>query len=220
MPTAVLFDVDGTLVTFKFDVRGTRQALIAEISRGGLDTSTLSLSSPTQQIIDAARSQLLERGQGGDFLPLKKKLYTILDAFEEESAKEASVFPGTRETLEYLRQRSARLAVLTNSGRQAAFAVLRKSGILDCFEFVLTRDDVESMKPSPEGVLLAVSHFGLPREETYYVGDGVYDILAAKEAGLKVVSVATGIYDSDRLKKEGADFVIGSLSDLPRTLGL
>lgn len=217
---AALFDIDGTLVTFKFDVQGTRKALIEELSKRRIDTSRLSLTTPTQTIIDAAKEQTESGKVGVDFASLRRKLYSILDEFEMESSSEAKVFPSTKTTLLYLRSRSIRLAVLTNSGRKAAFSILRKGRILGCFDFVLTREDVETMKPSPAGILQAVGRLSLPKEEVCYVGDGIFDIMAAKGAGLRVVSVATGIYTPDRLRHEGADFVISSLEKLPAILGV
>jgi len=217
---AVLFDIDGTLVTFKFDVKGTRKALIQELERNGLDTSGLDLNSPTQKIMDAAKSQTQDRPGAAGFAFLKGKLYSILDEFEVESSSQAAVFPGTKEILLRLRSRAVRLAVLTNSGRKAAYSVLRRGRILDCFDFVLTREDVDTMKPSPDGILKAVSRFSLPKEEVCYVGDGILDIVAAKRAGLRVISVATGIHTAGRLREEGADRVISSLKELPEALGL
>jgi len=220
MPRAVLFDIDGTLVTFKFDVEGTRRALIGELAKRGFDASRLTLASPTQEIINEARKQLDRAGRVAEFDGLRRRLHAILDRFEVESSREAVVFPGTRKVLIGLRDNSIRLGVLTNAGKKAAFSVLRRGKLLDCFEFVLTREDVASMKPSPEGIVLAVRRFGLPRRDVFYVGDGVFDIIAAKSARVKVVSVATGLYDVQRLRQEGSDAVIGSLSELPRAIGL
>jgi HAD superfamily hydrolase (TIGR01509 family) len=216
MTIAALFDVDGTLVTFQFDVPGTRKALIAELAKSGIDTSGLGLSTPTQQIIDAAKKQV----QRGQFASLKKRLYAMLDGFELEGSRKATPLPGARKTLLSLRARRVRVAVLTNSGRKAAYNVLRRGRMLGCFEFVLTREDVEMMKPNPEGVLEAVRRFSLPKEQVFYVGDGLLDIAAAKGAGLKVISVATGTQTGDRLREAGADFVISSLKELPGILGV
>jgi phosphoglycolate phosphatase len=219
MPSGLLFDVDGTLVTFTFDVQGTRKAMIEELSQRGFDTSQLSLSTSTQLIIDTARRQTEGRSREG-FAPLKARLYSILDRFEEESSAKAEGFPGTKSVLLRLRAESMRLAVLTNSGRRAAYNVLRKTEVLDCFDFILTREDVDTMKPSPEGIQKALQKFSLSKDDVYYVGDGLLDIQAAKKAGLKVVSVATGTYKTERLQQEGADFIIGSLNELPALLGL
>lgn len=218
MAVAAIFDIDGTLVTFKFDVRGTRKALLDELKARSFDTGGLDLTTPTQQILDAAKAQVPE--DRGAYEELRRSVYSILDTFELESVASASVFPGTREALRYLKSRGVRIAVLTNSGRRAASETLSRAGLLDCFEFVLTRDETETMKPRPEGLAKAVSILSLPKRGVYYVGDSPYDIAAAKQAGLKVVSVATGNYSEERLRKEGADYVISSISDLHGVLGI
>ncbi|MFI5404705.1 MAG: HAD family hydrolase, partial [Candidatus Gagatemarchaeaceae archaeon] len=89
----------------------------------------------------------------------------------------------------------------------------------DRFEFVLTRDDVDAMKPSPEGLQKAVSLLGIPARDVYYVGDSLYDVSAGKRAGVKVVAVATGNFSEAALKDEGADYVISSISALAGVLG-
>jgi HAD superfamily hydrolase (TIGR01509 family) len=219
MPVGAIFDIDGTLVTFRFDVQGTRKALLDELRSQGFETGGLGLSTPTQQIIDTARSQT-PSGNATDFEALRAKIYAILDGFELESMESASVFPGTRESLDFLKAKGVRLAVLTNSGRKAAMEALRRAGLLDCFEFVLSRDETETMKPRPEGLLKAASMLGLSSGSVYYVGDSPYDIAAARGAGIKVVSVATGNYTAERLREEGADHVISSITELHKVFGL
>jgi HAD superfamily hydrolase (TIGR01509 family) len=219
MPVGAIFDLDGTLVTFRFDVKGTRKALLDEMIARGFETKGMGLATPTQQIIDSARFQT----QGGNpeaFEEFRLRVYAILDGFELESVASASVFPGTRESLVSLREKGVRLAVLTNSGRRPALETLTRAGLLDCFEFVLTRDDTETMKPRPEGLLKATSMLGLPPDSVYYVGDSPYDIAAARSAGIKVVSVATGNYSVEHLREEGADHVISSISELHVIFGL
>ncbi len=219
MPVGAIFDLDGTLVTFRFDVQGTRKALLDELTARGLETAGLGLATPTQQIIDAARFQAPMRRPEA-FEELRVRIYAILDGFELESVASANVFPGTRESLDLLKAKGVRLAVLTNSGRKAALETLRRTGLLDCFEFVLTRDDTDTMKPRPEGLKKAASMLGLPADSVYYVGDSPYDISAAKHAGIKAVSVATGNYTAGRLREEGADHVIFSITELHKVFGV
>jgi HAD superfamily hydrolase (TIGR01509 family) len=212
MAVAAIFDIDGTLVSFRFDAEGVRRALIEELSSMGFDTSGLSLSSPTQNILDAAKARM-PPGDGG-YEDFRRRAFDILDTFELKDVASTRPFPGMREALIRLKSDGVRLAVVTNSGRKAATRSLTVAGLLDVFEFVLTRNDTETMKPRPEGLLQAVSMLSLPKEEVYYVGDTPYDIAAAKAAGVRCVSVATGSYTADRLAAAGSDFVIASLSEL------
>ncbi len=219
MQLAAVFDIDGTLVTFEFDVAGTRQVLLAELAKRGFKTDGLGMRTPTQLIVDSARSQIDSGTVRVDFHELRRELYSILDGFELQSAKSTVIFPRARETLDHLISKGVRLAVLTNSGRKAAHDVLGRAGIIDCFEFVLTRDDVDAMKPRPEGLQKAVSMLGMPAQQVFYVGDSVYDVAAAKQAGLKVVAVVTGNFSEERLRAEGADYVIQDISGLAGILG-
>lgn len=218
MAVAAIFDIDGTLVALRFDVKGTRKALIEELARYGYSTSGLDLATPTQKILDAAKAQTLPEDDAR-YEKLRESVFAILDKFEMESVLSTSPFPGTRETLDHLKSRGIRIAVLTNSGKKAALGALRIAGLLDCFEFVLTRDDTVLMKPRPEGLIMAVSRMGVPKESVYYVGDSPFDIDAARDAGIRMVSVATGNYSVEMLKSEGADFAISSITELRRLLG-
>jgi HAD superfamily hydrolase (TIGR01509 family) len=218
MVVAAIFDIDGTLVTFRFDAEGVRTALIGELKARGVDTSGLDLSSPTQTILDAAKVRMPPGEEG--YPDYRKKAFDILDGFELRDIASTKPFPGIAEVLAGLKAKGVRLAVVTNSGRKAATRSLAIAGLLGIFEFVLTRNDTESMKPRPEGLLQAVSMLSLPKDNVYYIGDTPYDVMAAKGAGVKSVSVTTGSYAPDRLSSEGPDFVISSISELDRVLGI
>ncbi len=218
MAVAAIFDIDGTLVSFKFDAQGTRKALLGELRAREVDTSGLDLSSTTQTILDAAKARMNPR-EGG-YEEFRRRAFEILDEFELKDIDSTKPFPGMREALVGLKEGGVRLAVLTNSGRRAATRSLTVARIMGFFEFVLTRNDTETMKPRPEGLLQAVSMLSLPKEDVFYVGDTPYDVMAAKAAGVKCVSVATGSYSAERLASEGANFVISSISELGGVLGL
>ena len=219
MAVAAIFDLDGTLVTFNLDIQEWRRVLLELLKNRGYDTTGLGLTTPTQDILDSAKNQAGDANPGA-YESLRKEAYSVLDSLEIESAASATVFPDAAETLTYLRSKGVRLCVVTNSGRKAASESLKKSGLGGFFEFVLTRDDIETMKPRPEGLVRAVARLGVSQGDVVYVGDSRYDIMASKQAGVKSVAVATGNYPMDRLKEMGADFVITSLSQLREVLGV
>ena len=218
MIRAVIFDVDGTLVTFTFDIVGTRSALIGELLSRGYSTTNLTTTTLTQVILDSAKEQIDSGQVRDDYQTLRSRVYSMLDRFELDSAREAKPIHGTLKTLKALRLSSMRLGALTNSGRAGATKVLKKGGLMDVFELILTRDDVPAMKPKPDGILRALDLLNLSKDELLCVGDSVIDIQAADAAGVRVASVATGNYSRERLQAEGADLIMSSISELPALL--
>lgn len=206
------------MVTFTFDIAGTRRALIGELLRRGYSTSAMTATTLTQVILDSAREQIESGRVKDDFETLRSRVFSMLDRFELDSAKEAKPIPGILKTLKGLRLSSIRLAALTNSGRAGATRVLKMSGLINVFELILTRDDVPAMKPRPDGILKALDLLNLSKDELLTVGDSVIDIQAADAAGVRVASVATGNYSRERLVAEGADLIMGSISELPALL--
>jgi len=218
MIRAVIFDVDGTLVTFTFDIAGTRRALIGELISRGYSTSDLTTTTLTQVILDSAREQIESGRVKDDYQALRSRAFSMLDRFELASAKAAKPIHGTLTTLKGLRLSSIRLGALTNSGRAGATRVLKRGGLMNVFELILTRDDVPAMKPKPDGILKALDLLNLSKDELLTVGDSVIDIQAADAAGVRVASVATGNYSRERLVAEGADLIMSSISELPALL--
>ena len=216
MDVAAIFDVDGTLVTFSLDLRVWRRTLLDLVKRQGFDARGLDEGSSTQSILEAVESQAAR----DRFVRLRREAFALLDRLELEGVASATVFPDAVEVLQRLKSRGVRLCVVTNSGKAAALRSLEKAHLSSFFEFVLTRDDTDRMKPRPEGILKAIEMLNVRPGNAYYVGDSKYDVMAAREAGARPVGVATGNYTAERLRCEGAEFVIGALSELPVILGV
>ncbi|MCL4355654.1 MAG: HAD family hydrolase [Nitrososphaerota archaeon] len=213
MAVGAIFDLDGTLVALRLDLRSARKEVIEELGRRGYDTSVLDSSVYTQLILDAAKSQTPKGGERR-FEEARRAAFGILDRFEAVGVGAAELLPGVRDALDQLRRLGVRMAVLTNSGRNATSVKLENAGIGGYFEFVLTRDETVLMKPAPEGVAMAAARLGLPVDSTYYVGDSPYDIQAAKAAGVRAVALATGNHSVERLRSEGADYAVASAAEL------
>jgi phosphoglycolate phosphatase len=211
-----IFDFDGTLVSLKIDPPKMKAAMIAELTSQGFNTNLLDTSLPTQVIIDYARGQVEAGSVATDFGQVRSRLYAVLDALELEWNATSSPIDGATEVLERLRRSHIGLAVVTNSGRASAQPLLDKYALSGLFDCIVTRDDVNTMKPDPEGILKAMGAMGLTKVDTVFVGDSAIDIRAARAAGIRMAAVTTGYHSADRLRTEGADYIIGSLGELDR----
>ncbi len=211
----LIFDVDGTLVSLKVDVEKLRATTATEVAKAGFDLTSLDVDSlHTQEVIDRARHQIESGSVKIEFEPFRTSLFTALDELEMDWNSRAVPIAGTAEVLDRLRSLDVKLATLTNSGRVPSDWLLKRHDLHSRFDFTLTRDDVAKMKPSPDGLLKAVRMMGLPKSEVIYVGDSIIDVKAAKGAGMRVASVTTGRYTHERLRSEGSDYILGSLSGL------
>ena len=98
-------------------------------------------------------------------------------------------FPGMKELLEHLKLLGYRVVLVSNNSRAAIEHGLRHLGLKNIFEMIITRDDVKTVKPSPEGLIKVMQRFSLDGEQCVYIGDTAGDILAAKNAGIQSVMV-------------------------------
>ncbi|ONN71668.1 hypothetical protein BVL52_10150 [Pseudomonas oryzihabitans] len=92
--------------------------------------------------------------------------------------------------LEGLKAAGVKTGVVTNSGRRYAQAVLAQLGLPE-FDTVVTYTDVKAdgAKPSPDGILLALSNMGVKvSSDVIYIGDNYIDFVAAYRAGVKPVA--------------------------------
>ena len=220
MVRGLVFDLDGTLVSLKIEVVRLRSTMIEELRGQGFDTSTLNTSLYSQNIIDFARSEVDAGRIGKSFDYVQSRLYSALDRLELEWNAESVPIAGATETLGRLRRSDIGLAVVTNSGRAAAQFLFDKYKLAEYFDVILTRDDVRVMKPHPEGILKAIELLGVTNSDALFVGDSTIDIKAARAAGVKIAAVTTGHYSAEKLQSEGADYIIGSLSELDALLNL
>jgi phosphoglycolate phosphatase len=151
-----------------------------------------------------------------DFEMVKASLYRVLDELELRWNEKSEPVDGVEAVLAGLRSKypGVKLATLTNSGRAPSEALLRRYGLLKHFDFTFSRDEIPYMKPRPESITHALSVMGQPKEESLYVGDSIVDVRAARAAGVRVASVVSGRYSADRLRSEGADFVLGFLPEI------
>ena len=94
-----------------------------------------------------------------------------------------TLIPEARETLEALQEQGGRHFVYTHRGA-SSHPILRRLGILDFFEEVVTHENGFPGKPAPDGNLYLVRKYGLKPEETWYVGDRQLDVLSADNAGI------------------------------------
>jgi beta-phosphoglucomutase-like phosphatase (HAD superfamily) len=83
---------------------------------------------------------------------------------------------------------------------------------------VVDRGDVLRAKPEPDLFLRCQEQLGVDVRDCYVVGDAVWDLLAARRAGMLSVGLLSGGYGWDELTSAGAFRVYRDTADLHRSL--
>lgn len=214
MLRAILFDLDGTLIEFKFDWKGSRLEMIDWLRENNFDTTAITPVTRTQAILDIVRSQI-DQGNGlPDFASVKNRLMEIVDKYEVQSCLDAAPYPGTIPLLEKLRENSIKTCLVTNSGRRAVQFSLEQFKLAPLLKSVITREDVLNMKPMPEGILMGLEALGVEKDEAIFVGDSVEDLKASKAARLRSVALARNEGLVSALLEQQPDFLIRKIDEL------
>ncbi len=83
---------------------------------------------------------------------------------------------------------------------------------------MIDRGDVARAKPEPDLFLACAAALGTQPEHCYVVGDAVWDLLAARRAGMLSIGLLSGGYGSDELLQAGAFRVYADAAELHRSL--
>jgi HAD superfamily hydrolase (TIGR01509 family) len=209
--SAVLFDIDGTLVDSNYVHIATWSRALAQLGEP-VDSWRIhrAIGMDSAKLLDAL---LCERAD--DLGAAAKDLHHryFLDA-----ADQLRPFAGATELLRTVSERGLRV-VLATSAPQDELDVLKKVlGIDDAIAQTTSASDVASAKPDPDIVHAALAKAGATASEAMMVGDSVWDIQSAARAGVQCVAVLAGGTGELELRDAGAIAVYEDAEDLLRNL--
>lgn len=183
----VVFDLDGTVVDSALDFEAMRREM--EIADGH----------PVLEALAAMHDEAAARCQA------------ILDRHERAGAERAVLIPGVAEFIALLHARGIPTAVWTRNGRAATDTTLQRLNLT--FERVVTREDAPA-KPDPSAIWGICEAWKVDRREMLMIGDYVFDLEAAKRAGIRGVLFTDGAEPHECAGHELADFHLRSFCDL------
>jgi len=197
---ALIFDLDGTLVDTVYAHVFAWQCAFAEAGMA----------------IDGWRIHRRMGMSGGLFTRAAgRELGHDLSSEEEEALQsrhgelfaqllpERRPLPGAVELLRFLRSNKIAHGIATSGSRPEINASLEALEI-DPDIVVLERGDVLRAKPEPDLFLACQQRLGVRVEDCYVVGDAVWDLLAARRAGMLSIGLLSGGYGEDELARTGA----------------
>ena len=205
---AVLFDVDGTLVDSNylhvyawvraFEAEGVPVAAWRIHRCIGMDGTTLVKTLAGE---DAGQGQL-------------DQLKDRHSEFYQESTHLLTPLPGACDLLRRVADLGLQV-VLATSAPDDELRTLRE--VLDCDDVVsevTSSADVDTAKPQPDIVEVALARAGVTAAQAVFVGDAVWDCEAARRAKLTSVGVLSGGVSRAELSEAGAAAVFEDAAEL------
>jgi phosphoglycolate phosphatase len=123
-------------------------------------------------------------------------------------------YEGIAELIAELRRRSLPLAVLSNKPHAFTVKCVERFFAADDFAVVLGQREGVPKKPDPAGAVDVASRLGLSPEQCVYVGDSLVDMQTAVRARMYPVGVLWGFRERDELVAHGAACVLSHPSEL------
>ncbi|MEO8230789.1 MAG: HAD family hydrolase [Ignavibacteriota bacterium] len=200
----IIFDVDGTL-TFTnqliFDSFNhiTKKYLGREYS----DDEIIALFGPTEDVI-------LKDICKDEYENARKDYY----AYYKNNHEIARLYDGIKELIIDIYNSDILLSIFTGKGRTSALITLDELGLTNYFDMIVSGDDVENHKPSPEGILMFLTKHNFGTSEVLMIGDAPSDIIAAKECGVEIASVVWDSYAVDEVRKLNSTNIFHTVDEL------
>lgn len=216
-PVAVLFDIDGTLIStggagaaawrLAFaDLYGV-PANIEDVTEAGM---------PDQLVVTVTFRHVIGRE------PTPREIAALMAKYLEHLPDTVAqsthyvVFPGVHELLARLCDASHLLGLTTGNVEAAAHIKIARAGLNRFFAFGgYGSDSPDRGELTRIAISRAATIIGAAPAAVYVVGDTPRDVEAAQEADAIAVGVATGHYTVEQLRSAGAEFVLRTFADDP-----
>jgi len=207
MSSAVLFDIDGTLLDSNYlHALAWRRAFV-EL---GLNVPTAWVHRHIGQGSELLLRELLPDADEGTLEAAKKGHAEHFNALKPE----LRAFDGARELLAAVAQRGARVVLASSASALELPALLEALGGTEHVDIVTSSEDVTDAKPDPEIFKVAMARAGVGPGDAVAIGDTVWDIEAARRAGIGCIGVLTGGISRAELDEAGALAVYRDAAEL------
>lgn len=129
-----------------------------------------------------------------------------------------TLFPGMKELIVALKEQGYKVGLVTSRLYQTSMEGLEKYQLTKYFDAIVTPEDTTKHKPDPEPVNIALQKLGARPEQAVMLGDTLFDILCARNAGVRSILVAWSLALAGKTKadlgKDAPDHIIHKPEEL------
>ncbi len=206
---SALFDVDGTLVDS-----------ISVITSGLLDTFEhfFKVRPPVTEVralIGLPLRSQFNHYNGGPVSEVEwgKMTSYAIQKFQAYKSQE-SEFESAIDTLRFLHRHGVKTALVISKNQSEIESFLPRFSARECVDTIVCASDVRYPKPAPDSAFLACERLGVSPDKAIMIGDSIFDMRCARDAGVFRVAVAYGAAPREELEAELPDLLIDQPEDL------
>lgn len=208
----LVFDLDGTLVRSGEDLVAAVNHTLLSLELPLLDPDTV------QGFVGDGLELLMKRALGPDDGEYHERAMAIFyPYYSEHLLDHTTLYPGVPTVLAHFGGKKK--VIVTNKRHQYAVKIARGLGIDSHFLEIVGEGGSPYRKPDPRLLQLVMEKREASPERTVVIGDGVNDILLARQAGALSCAFLGGITGRDKLLSLVPDMTCETLSDVMTLLG-
>lgn len=147
-------------------------------------------------------------------LNLPQSMVPIYQQISRDNISLIKIHDGMIELLQKLNILGCKCALCTGKDRSRTIETLKYLNLEDYFKSIVCSDDVQNPKPHPESLLYIMKKLNASKDNTIMIGDGINDIKAAKNAGIKSIGVTWGDISGDILLNSNPTYLVNTVYDL------
>lgn len=132
--------------------------------------------------------------------------------------KKVRTIGGIRNLLEFLKKKKIKIAIVSSASVKNINVGLRMNRLVKYFQVKVGAESVKRHKPFPDPLLKAAKKLHVKPKDCIFIGDSIYDMIAAKRAGIRRLGLTTGFYNSKQMKRNGAMMTFKNHVEVLRTL--
>ena len=218
----IVFDLDATLINLGEHVRWREaQEAIVEAYRACGCSEEMIASCTSKGLFNLMHEmeiRLTASKSREEIDELREKIWKLLDNYEDEGVQLCGFMPGTRETLEWLKEQGIKMAICTSNSGVVAKQILEKLEVSQFFQSVIGRTPGLLMKPHPDQVLACFKEIGVDPRDGVMIGDSHNDVLAGKAAGARAIAIPVYFTNKSAMEAARPDAIVKSMKELPEAL--
>jgi len=208
----MVFDFDGTLVYSGDDLAASVNHTLRKLGIPVLDKKKII------GFIGDGVVKLIERSLGDEH---RGRFDEAMELFRAHYAQHlldtTALCPGVLDVLEHFR--GTKKVIITNKLYGYTLRIAEALGIDGYFEEVIGMDSLSLRKPDRELLIPLLERYGVGKADTVVIGDGINDILLAKNTGTVSCALLNGLGDRDRLLSLRPDYCCEDIAEMKELFG-